>query len=254
MSKETAEWLNTQTLIGFTEKRGNAWHYQAALQGDEPNHYVGPVPVKDVERRLFNWEAVAIPHTYTYQGKTYTSNRIDIVRSDTPEVLLGVFTNKYALHQYREWLLKKVVSLLDDGLAVGSAGLLQSGGQAWVSVEVPENIETPEGVEFRPNLIAATSFNGSISSTYARTIMLPVCDNTLAAGLNEKGQKIKFRHSKYSNIKVQDAREALQIMFSVADDFAAEVKALCATTVPSYVWDKMLNKFVPTEGKTGRGL
>ena len=27
MSQETSQWLNTRTLIGFTDKRGNAWHY-----------------------------------------------------------------------------------------------------------------------------------------------------------------------------------------------------------------------------------
>jgi len=55
MSKEALKWLNTQTLIGFTEKRGNAWHYRVDLQSAEPNHYPGPVPVEDV-RRPFSWE------------------------------------------------------------------------------------------------------------------------------------------------------------------------------------------------------
>lgn len=32
MSAETLEWLNTQTLIGYTERRGNAWHYRAAAR------------------------------------------------------------------------------------------------------------------------------------------------------------------------------------------------------------------------------
>lgn len=30
MSKETLQHLNTNTLIGFTDKRGHAWHYRAA--------------------------------------------------------------------------------------------------------------------------------------------------------------------------------------------------------------------------------
>ena len=55
MSEETASWLNTMTLIGFTEQRGHAWHYRAAEQLTEPNHYPGPIPVEDVRRRLFGW-------------------------------------------------------------------------------------------------------------------------------------------------------------------------------------------------------
>ena len=45
MSKETMKWLNSNTLIGYTSKRGSAWHYRADLQAAEPNHYPGPVPV-----------------------------------------------------------------------------------------------------------------------------------------------------------------------------------------------------------------
>ena len=51
--------LNTNTLIGNTDARGTAWHYRAEEQGEESNHYPGPIPVADVERRLFHWEAVS---------------------------------------------------------------------------------------------------------------------------------------------------------------------------------------------------
>ncbi len=56
MSNESVEWLNRNVLIGFTEKRGTAWHYRRSSQGAEPNHYVGGIPATDVERRLFFWE------------------------------------------------------------------------------------------------------------------------------------------------------------------------------------------------------
>ena len=61
MSRETIADLNTQTLIGYTAKRGTAWHYRAEAQGDEPNHYDGPIPVADVHRRLFSWTPVTAP-------------------------------------------------------------------------------------------------------------------------------------------------------------------------------------------------
>lgn len=47
MSAETLTHLNSQTLIGYTNKRGRAWHYREELQGDEPNHYPGAVPVPE---------------------------------------------------------------------------------------------------------------------------------------------------------------------------------------------------------------
>ena len=61
MSNETITWLNQNTLIGFTDNRGNAWHYKQAAQGQEPNHYPQAIPVEDVRRRLFNWQAVSRP-------------------------------------------------------------------------------------------------------------------------------------------------------------------------------------------------
>jgi hypothetical protein len=57
MSKETLQHLNTNTLIGNTDARGHAWHYRAEQQGTETNHYPGPIPVADVQRRLFSWVA-----------------------------------------------------------------------------------------------------------------------------------------------------------------------------------------------------
>ncbi len=57
MSRESLTWLNTNTLIGFTAKRGHAWHWRAEEQGNASNHYTGPIPITDVQDRLFNWTA-----------------------------------------------------------------------------------------------------------------------------------------------------------------------------------------------------
>ena len=68
-----------------------------------------------------------------------------IGRDDTDEVF-KVFKSGYQIHQYREWLLGSVANLIDANLAIGSAGLLQNGGTAWVSIELPADIETPSGL------------------------------------------------------------------------------------------------------------
>jgi phage/plasmid-like protein (TIGR03299 family) len=148
--------------------------------------------------------------------------------------------------------VNNVASILDDDLSIGSAGLLKNGAQAWVSVEVPENITTPEGVEFRPNLLACTSLDGSIATTYKRTVTMVVCDNTLAAGLAEKGQVFKLKHSRYSHLKMQEARDALAIVHTIADDFAEEVKQLCETTVTDKAWNAFLDAHKPLPDTKGR--
>jgi phage/plasmid-like protein (TIGR03299 family) len=210
MSQETLDWLNTNVLVGFTDKRGTAWHYRASEQGAEPNHYPGPVPVEDVRRRLFHWTAEEVPLFHSVpcaanssgasgtdeNGRAYQLRPVPgtkaIRRSDTNEVL-GIFKEGYQPHQPGAWLVGNVANLLGDELGVGSAGLLRGGAQAWVQVEVPDSVSTPEGVTFRPNLLAATSFDGSLSTTYRRTATIVVCDNTMAQGLGEPGHAYKVK-------------------------------------------------------------
>jgi len=74
-------------------------------------------------------------------------------------------------------LLTTVADLLDDDLVNSSAGLLRGGAIAWVEVSMPDTIATPDGVTFRPNLLATTSFDGSIATTYKRTVTITVCEN-----------------------------------------------------------------------------
>lgn len=245
MSQETDVWLNTYTLVGFTDERGNAWHYRLDLQGVESNHYSGAVPVEDVLRRLFNFTVDESPLFIRVGGQyVQIDGRKAMVRSDDHSVL-GVFKAGYQGHQYQEWLLENVATILDDELGIGSAGLLRNGGQAWVSVEVPDNIITPEGVEFRPNLLACTSFDGSLATTYKRVVTRVVCDNTAEQARSEDGQEFKLKHTKWSGFRINDARQALQIVHSMADDFAAEVAKLTAWKVSDEQFLKHLQHMVP---------
>jgi phage/plasmid-like protein (TIGR03299 family) len=286
MSQESLTWLNTQTLIGQTEKRGNAWTYRAELQGDESNHYPGFVPIEDVRRRLFNWHAIEAEITATaltpngvitssqpcaacavkgyLEKKTSKCRACDgvgkltggfkaILRDDTGYIL-GVPKQGWQIHQYDEWLLHEVADLMDDDLGIASAGLLKNGRVAWVQIEMPDTIETPSGVKFRPFLGAATAFDGSLSTTYKRGVTNWVCDNTMAAGLGEAGEVLKVRHSKNSALKLQEARDTLALIHTAADDFAAEVEALTNTTVTDAQWGQFLDSLAPLKDAKGEVL
>lgn len=256
MSKESMEWLNTRTLIGFTDQRGTAWHYAETLQGDEPNHYPGPIPVSDVRRRLFGFEVSPQPIYVRMPGSVpepfrEVPGRKAWTTRDTGEVL-GIFTDGYLGHQYDEWLTRNVESILDGDLGIGSAGLLKNRAQAWVAVEVPESIATPEGVTFRPRLIAATSFDGSLATTYKRSAQVVVCDNTLAAGLSGAGERYRLKHTRYSNLKIGEARQALAVVFTMADDLSAEIKRLCEIEVPTPAFGRVLDIMIPLTDAQGQ--
>lgn len=277
MSRETLTVLNTETLIGFTDRRGHAWHYRAGEQGEESNHYAGAVPVADVTRRLFNWDALSVPVAHAVPlsddfagamtagaitpdgldaaGKPFqwvtTPGEQAIIRSDTGHKM-GNFKAGYVIHSYNRWLLDSVATLLDDDLSIGSAGLLKGGALAWVSVEVPDTIRTPEGVEFRPNLLAGASHDGSLATTYQRVVTNVVCDNTMSAALGERGQRIKVKHSRHSLPRLGEARQALALVHSIADDFAAEVAELCRTQVTPRQWAAFLDAHAPMPTTPGR--
>jgi Domain of unknown function (DUF932) len=176
MSRETMQWLNTYCLIGMVEKYGTFWHFDEDLQGAESNHYDGPIPLDDVKRRLFNWEPVegSIAVTFEVDGNkevVVDEERKAIVRPDTGDVF-GVFKSGYQIHSYNEWLYDTIATILDDDeLIISSAGLLRKGAQAWIQVETPETVKTPEGVEFRPHILGWTSLDGSLATGFGQSVI-----------------------------------------------------------------------------------
>ena len=246
MSSESLEHLNTQVLIGFTDQRGQAWHHKADLQSDEPNHYPSAIPLTDVKRRLFSWHAVSMPmHITTPDGdQVEVPNRQAIVRDDTWQVL-GVPSKSYRPHQYDEWLLTQVGNLLDDDLQIGSAGVLKGGAIGWVQIEMPEN-RVAAGVEYRPHLLATTSFNGEIATLYKRTCTIVVCDNTRNMALREESEQISVRHTSQSHLRLADARDALRIVHTLDADFAGEIEQLMKMQISERNFDRFLSVLVPS--------
>jgi phage/plasmid-like protein (TIGR03299 family) len=246
MSAESLQTLNTQTLVGFTDQRGDAWHHRLELQGIESNHYAGAIPIDDVKRRLFAWQAVSMPmHITTPDGyEIDVPNRQAIVRNDTWQVL-GVPSKAYQPHQYDEWLLTQVGNLIDDDLQIGTAGVLKGGAIGWVQIEMPENCMAA-GVEYRPHLLATTSFNGEIATKYKRTCTIVVCDNTRNIALREESAEISVRHTSQSHLRLADAREALDIVHRLDQDFADEIETLMAMQVSDRNFDRFLSVLIPS--------
>jgi len=260
MSRETLEYLNANTLIGFTAKRGQAWHYRESLQADEPNHYPGAIPVEDVRRRLFGWEPVeamsaAIVMTVDGVQTIVDETRKQIVHPDSGQVL-GVFKSGYQVHGYDEWLVRNVEAILDDDdLRIGSAGLLRGGAQGWVQIET-EATQSVEGVEHRPFLTAATSMDGSIATTYGVGTQVVVCDNTLSVALGSFASSVKVRHSSKSLGRLGDVRDALQLVIGAGDAFGAQVRELIAQPVSESRFERFLTAWTasPTDSKRAQTL
>ena len=250
MSNETIEWLNTNTRIGFTDNRGHAWHWREGAT----NHFSGPVPreevvkllnqVKPVKRRTgwFNTETgqwVEMPDTTTIvDGTTH----------------FGTFKSTYQIHPFEEWLVHNVDTLLNEDVGIGSAGLLAKGATAWVQVEMPESVRTPDGVDLRPNLLAVTSLNGRYATGYQECYGIVVCDNTLAGAYREKGRKVRIRHTRLSLDRIGQVRADLAIMAltDMAEEITGQIGQLVQVKVNDATFTKWLNAWHPVPEETGR--
>ena len=110
-----------------------------ALQSTEPGGRVEPlrrpIPIEDVERRLFHWQAesrrLAMETPAELETMSHLSedgqpmrwvvleDRQAIARSDdSAGKAMGLFKSGYQMHQYREWLLTTVANILDDTLSI----------------------------------------------------------------------------------------------------------------------------------------
>lgn len=260
MSAETMEWLNQNILVGFTAERGNAWHYRADLQGDEPNHYEGAIPVEDIRRRLFAWTANTAPVFVQVaadadnatgiadDGTPYrlvaAAGRRAVLHSETDEVF-GIFSDGYKTHQYSDWLVTNLANIVDDSINFGSAGILKGGAVAFVTLEMPESVDALEGFAVRPHLMATTSHNGQLATTYKTVATFVVCDNTHAMAMAENSAAYKVRHSKYSDMRIQSARDALGIVHTMTTDIVAEVNALASHKVSDAEFLKVMDALAP---------
>ena len=247
MSKETLKWLNSQILVGFTKKNGDPWWFDRDSQGDESTVYPGPIPVEDLERRLFSWKAERWPVMVQRPDSTFMElpDKRAIVHGDTGEVF-RVAHKSYVIHQFNDWLVNNVSHILGSGeLHIGSAGLLRRGAGAFVTVERPENVESKNGMKLRSRLLAATSHDSKLATTYKMVNTIVVCDNTLDYALyNEFAPSHRTRHTMNSIFRIPDVREALGLMVQSDHDIVEFIDSLAEMTVSESQWQEIVERLV----------
>lgn len=275
MSAETIEWLNQNSMIGNIEKQeaykhlgwGVTFNEQTGQNetwwhtADFKNGYVGPIPPEEVERVLFNWEPIEVEIMYKRRDGVTEANcdAIDgngpflwvpsdkfkgIMHPETEHEFAVFGKETYKIHGYKEALLDKVSNILDDGLGIGTAGMLRSGGVAYVSVELPDSIDV-HGFEFRPMLMAATSIDGTKATTYKMVDQVPICDNTVDIALSGEGGEFKIRHSSKSLGRLEDARQALGIVYKHAEEMEQFLASLSDVDVTDAQFAQIVKTIKP---------
>jgi phage/plasmid-like protein (TIGR03299 family) len=257
MGAETAIWYNTMIKVGNTDKYKRAWHDDPALRasiGAEDNHFPGPIPM-DVAEKFFDVHVSPREIWFDVPGGRVKVDGYKAWATDDDNTTLGVHSDSFTGHQYGEWLVKNVAHLVNGTTGLGAIGYLRNRAQAFVHIEVPDTFKTPEGVDFRPFLMAATGFDGKLATIYKRCITRPICDNTVAGAMMEKGQEVRVKHTKNSILVLRDAAQALMLLEDVAEYEAARIATQCQATVTDAQFDKFLSQLVPMpEQKTERDI
>src|SRR5262245_36403521 len=282
MSRESREWLNQNTLIGYTADRdkyaGNGW----MVKGQDGNQgwwhlpgytggFEGPIPIDAVLNRLFYWEPVVgeltvripvdeveladgINDDGTYYCNKIVPGRKAIIRPDTEDVL-GIFmgdpgdsSKGYQPHFHERWLIENVATLLDQSrgeLGIATAGQLKLGAQAYVSIELPETIVTAAGFPLRSNIIAMTSFDGSLATTYKAGAEAPLCDNSLFVFVAGVLYRVKIKHSSKSLGRIGEVRDALGIIYENSQAMVTFLDQCAETVVTDNQFQQIVDQLAP---------
>jgi phage/plasmid-like protein (TIGR03299 family) len=238
MSKETMEWLRSNIRVGYVGSDGPAWWAASGEYMTDGSHFDGPVPVEEVERLLsvefvegtvFSTYTDADGNKQSVQDKT----RKTIITPDNGAIL-GIFKQGYQVHGYKQWTADQIAAILDTSkgeLGTKSVGLLRNRGVAFMQAQLTGSGLEVGGFEFTPYILAATSVDGTLSSTYATGVTAAVCDNTLASALMSATTKFKVKHSRNSVGKLGDVRNALGLVYQAGDEFARAASALQSVDV-----------------------
>lgn len=248
MSNETLEYLRQNILVGFAEKRGRAWWSRKVDENGGPaNHFPGAIPLETVLDRQYGWEYEAVRVWTGDRDPLEEAEGWQAIRRTDNHHVFAFPTSGYRIHNRRDWCLKLVSEITDTAagdLGIAGAGVLRNGAQCYVQFELPENVQA-NGEELRPFILAATSGDGSIRSVVKTGVTRVVCDNTLAAGLAEKGNAFRVKHTSNSEVKLSEARDALGILHKASEDFIREMDQLMNTPVSDAEWGKIVAQMIP---------
>lgn len=243
MSIYTNAQLEEMTLLARP-----AWHSRPGAS----NIYPDGVPFAEVQRRLFNFEPVAVPSVYYFQGEPMTvPGKVAWIKS-TDGGFLGFHNPTIPLHGFTRLLLQGTQDILGGTMRINSAGCIYEGRVGWVSVGTDE-IELREGVRAYPNLLGTSSLDSRIKNIWKMAMTLSVCDNTWNIAVGENAPTYSFKRTRNGDIQVPTAREALGMVERTVDATDLALQALLDDAVPFDRWKRFLDARYPIPARRDMG-
>lgn len=273
MSQENLTDLYANILVGQTSELGFSWHYNASDPTSVANHYDGYVPVADIEKKVFNWEALQLPvfaelpcdvdsaTGMDEHGQPIRRVQVDgympIINSRTGKTI-GMHSDSYSPHDYLSTLIDGTAQIMQESrgdLGVITAGHIKGGARAWVQV-AHSNMETNSetGIKFRSTILGYSTLDGSGATAWNVANTIAVCDNTVSIAKRQNADtRYSRKHTKHSRIDYSAARQALGILDENTDDFNQMITDMSKMTVTDSMLKVFLDQWAPLPDELGKG-
>lgn len=201
----------------------------------------------DLVKERIGYTAVSTPTKYdTPFGLLEFPGERVLFREDTGAPV-GKSSDRYEIHQFGDWLIDNVTTVLDQGdVTVDRYGLLDDDAVAFVQMRFPETSRRGD-VEYNTWISAVTSHNAKFATTYLTGNDVIICKNSVRAAINkakEAGTIIRVKHTKNSGLRIQEAREALGVAFRTDEAFGDLLDDLLTVRVSAKQFDDLVESFV----------
>ena len=188
---------NVETMFSVRE---TPWHGLGRIIMD------APASREALELAGLDWQ-VESRNIYSGTGAMIPGYRANVRSTD--DAVLGVVSDRYRIVQNEE-AFQFTDDLLGEGVTYETAGSLQGGKKVWMLARLPRKYLIA-GDQVVPYLVIFNSHDGSSGVKVAMTPIRVVCQNTLNLALNTAKRSWTARHTENVLLRVQDARETLQL-------------------------------------------
>ena len=221
-------------------------HKRAAWHGLGTIVEEAPTPMKALELAGLDWEPLESDSMFgTFADndegtpmKVACSTHKMLVRSDHPEVVLGIVGENYTpisnieladlcYDLCEEWMKEHKTQVRCE-----SAGSLFNGKKVWFLLQAdPFEVAGHDGDVVHPYTLAFNGFDGLTSMSMMPTTVRVVCNNTLTAALRRGGSGIKIKHTTNVKQRLADAMRSLSSSTESLDGMRDEANAMGAAKI-----------------------
>ena len=222
---------NVETMFSVRE---TPWHGLGRIVMD------APASRDALELAGLDWQ-VESRNIYSGTGSVIPGYRANVRSTD--DAVLGVVSDRYRIVQNEE-AFQFTDDLLGEGVTYETAGSLQGGKKVWMLAKLPEKYIIA-GDEVTPYLVFFNSHDGSSGVKVAMTPVRVVCQNTLNLALGTAKRIWTARHTENVLLRVQDARETLQLANSYMGELGKGIHELTTIKLSDRKVQEFINEFFP---------